>query len=70
MSTEYAEKPENYLCSPFSLSAAVAMIKIGARGTSSKELQTAFHFPEDSIIEKGYHSILSDLQVIYKKSHT
>jgi len=57
--------PGNFLYSPFSLSAAIGMVKVGTRGASSEEIKKVFYFPEDSVLEKGYCKILTGLQVIY-----
>jgi len=52
----------NILFSPCSISTALAMIYEGARGQTAEEIQSVFHFPEDSNLRReNFASIYNQL---------
>jgi len=53
----------NLICSPFSLSAVMAMVKAGAGGETSSAIQKAMKYPpSDDTLFKGYKALLSTLK--------
>jgi hypothetical protein len=56
--------PKNLIYSPFSLSAVVAMARLGAKGTTAQEITRTLRYPvDDNVLGKGYSKILASLQV-------
>jgi len=50
--------------SPFSVSAVLAMVKIGAKGITSEEMQKVLGYPEKDVdLLTGYSKILESFQV-------
>lgn len=45
---ELAARPGNVVCSPFSLSRALAMARAGAAGTTASEMDAVLHLPADA----------------------
>ncbi|MCX6708831.1 MAG: serpin family protein [Candidatus Woesearchaeota archaeon] len=61
------DKSNNVFFSPYSISTALAMTFEGARGRTAEEMQSVFHFPEDSVRRPGFASIYNDLNRKDKK---
>lgn len=54
----------NLVYSSFSLSAVLAMGKLGAEGNTSAELEKVCHFPKDKSLAAGHRLMLKAIQVI------
>ncbi len=57
----------NVFFSPYSISTALAMTYEGARGKTAEEMQSVFHFPEESVRRPAFASIYNDLNKKDKK---
>ena len=58
------DREGNLLFSPFSLSAAMAMVKAGAKGSTATEIQQGMRYPaDDNVLYRGFKSLLSNLKV-------
>ena len=55
------EKEGNIFFSPYSISTAMAMTYEGARGQTAKEIQSVFHFPEESIRRPGFARLYNEI---------
>lgn len=51
----------NIFYSPYSLSAALAMVYEGADGKTADEIKTVFHFPDSNILRSNFAAIYNDL---------
>ena len=51
----------NIFYSPYSLSAALAMVYEGAEGKTADEIKSVFHFPESNILRSNFAAIYNDL---------
>lgn len=51
----------NIFYSPYSISAALAMTYEGAKGQTSKEMKSVFHFPESNILRPNFAAIYNDI---------
>src|SRR5262245_36130045 len=56
------DQPGNLFCSPFSISAALAMTSAGARGETLAELVRALHLPEGPGAHAAFGELLRGLQ--------
>jgi serpin B len=54
-------KNENIFYSPYSVSAALAMIYEGARGQTAEEIKSVFHFPENNILRPNFAAIYNKI---------
>ncbi len=56
------DKPgKNVFFSPYSISSALAMTYEGARGKTADEMQSVFHFPENSILRPNFASVYNEI---------
>ena len=55
------EKEGNIFFSPYSISTAMAMTYEGARGQTAKEIQSVFHFPEESIRRPSFARLYNEI---------
>ena len=55
------EKEGNIFFSPYSISTVMAMTYEGARGQTAKEIQSVFHFPEESIRRPGFARLYNEI---------
>ena len=55
-------KEGNLLMSPFSVSAAMAMVSVGARGNTLTQIMKGFSFPTPSSLQLGYQDTLHALK--------
>jgi len=53
---------ENLIFSPFSLSALIALLKIGARGRTAEEIKAVMKFPDEALLNGGYRTLLKSLK--------
>jgi len=55
---------DNLFLSPFSISVALAMTQLGARGTTASQMSSALQWPhgKDEVIHQGYQTYLTALQ--------
>ncbi|MDN5327927.1 MAG: serpin [Candidatus Woesearchaeota archaeon] len=59
-------KHGNIFYSPYSISAAFAMVYEGARGKTSEEIQSVFHFPEYSELRPNFAAIYNEINSNHK----
>jgi serpin B len=53
---------KNIVFSPLSISSVMAIVGEGARGKTADEIQTVFHFPEDTtILHQGYSGLIGTI---------
>lgn len=52
---------ENIFYSPFSISAALAMVYEGSKGDTADQIKNVFHFPETDILEKNFSEIYKSI---------
>ncbi len=58
---------DNVFFSPYSISTALAMTYEGAKGKTAEEMQSVFHFPEESVRRPAFAKIYNDLNRKDKK---
>jgi len=53
---------KNLIFSPFSVSSVMAMLLVGSKGNTNKQISENMNFPEDKQVIDGYHDVLSKLK--------
>jgi serpin B len=62
MSVDPGNEGKNMFFSPFSLSSALAITYVGARGTTADEIGSTLHFPNDpAVMRQGYSGIMAGM---------
>src|SRR5215475_14065756 len=60
MYQQLAKKEGNVFFSPFSISAALAMTSVGARGETLKEMEKALSFPSQKVLHLAMGQLIHD----------
>ncbi len=62
LSSDHKNTDQNIFFSPYSISTALALTYVGAKGTTADEIRSVFHFPENDTVRKnGYRDLISGL---------
>jgi len=61
-----SEKQGNLFFSPWSISVALAMTRMGARGKTAAEMETALHFPKEHV-NRAFGSLLTQMPMALSK---
>ena len=65
---QFLSEKSDYLVSPASISMALGMTYLGARGETKDEMQAVLHLPSDTEMKTGYRALIDALNANYQNT--